>query len=1078
MAIRKIDTNIGTVPTWGDEDFDANVHENFTSLKNIVPKINNTVDDIDLAVNKMNILKNQAENIVSTADNSKNIAVQKASEASSSANQALIYKNQLQDYVIPAGTSYSVEQINTHNVAMTKAQFNALAEERKANRGGSGFDEWGKHIAISGAIPINDGIFTLPTQVNGFFIGRSSNGIGVSRKDYPVITVNGVSQVLSKILALGNSSNNQLEIAVPTAPNVYPYDTVMTTEQIKSGVIKHADSSNSGLLVNGRLDLNTSGWIALKSTINIVSSSLRITLTETDGGAYQDVPTEVGKKYIFEVDSLFGTNSDISIRAFASGFTTLLADNTSSSQGRKTLEFTATTNITRIYLLVRNAIGKYCNFKNAALFPTDAISRTDLVFLESWHEDISEKNFVYPLGNVQYLGSNTDGLVGIVNGSFSGYETYSLFGNWQASSALIGKGYVWSSLTEEQKKAFIANPENNCYLDGDKVIQVRYRIRVVQGWGDNWDNIDPQNTSSFNYLRYNNSARVSAKGKSVSISSDIGSSAADDLYRTQQNMISVYTKDYGYGLFSVNPNSSTYSYEGKCFALPIVLVHRRNQGMWHHIYNPNGTKLASDGLDCFRTSVSFTSISDCFNSDKLLTASSYIGSVSGRPDGLFYDQIHESDILDLRNNSKKVEDYNRLISREFNKLVAGVYRGKESEWENKPYYSQGNVVKAGTAYGISRYQLGEGSAIIAQSQGYFPSVTTYSILNGFRFIAYITVDGVRDLYVMCQIPNYSGYISNRAIRKLHETAYYSGNSTLVDIQYVGMILVKNEINTSSENAGNPLFFGTKSTRTKSNTLLYCDIIGNPVNYPTAWKESGVFGTPLIVGENGENLLPDGVRDTFKLSRPVKSDTSILLALRSTDNGATWTSFIPTFSTTKNEITLTNEPAGNLVVVYYQTKTSMVITTGNSEVLEIGDVFAGNSYLSQYGSYLANNLIGKTPIADIPVPNSIGQRFKLNTIEFGSTNILNVSRGTSTHNAISLFSNSNPAVKVFPYLTRTNGKAFLNLVFKEMKHNGTSWGDDSKFNIVDNISSTTDNNGQSILIGQKTVELPYFIGADE
>lgn len=50
MAIRKIDTNIGTVPTWGDEDFDANVHENFTDLKTIIPKINDTVDDIDATV--------------------------------------------------------------------------------------------------------------------------------------------------------------------------------------------------------------------------------------------------------------------------------------------------------------------------------------------------------------------------------------------------------------------------------------------------------------------------------------------------------------------------------------------------------------------------------------------------------------------------------------------------------------------------------------------------------------------------------------------------------------------------------------------------------------------------------------------------------------------------------------------------------------------------------------------------------------------------------------------------------------------------------------------------------------------
>lgn len=66
-----------------------------------------------------------------------------------------------------------------------------------------------------------------------------------------------------------------------------------------------------------------------------------------------------------------------------------------------------------------------------------------------------------------------------------------------------------------------------------------------------------------------------------------------------------------------------------------------------------------------------------------------------------------------------------------------------------------------------------------------------------------------------------------------------------------------------------------------------------------------------------------------------------------------------------------------------------------------------------------------------------------------------------------------------YLTRVDGKTCLNLVFKEMKHNETSCGDNSKFNIIHSVSTTTtDNNAQTVLIGQKTVELPYFIGADE
>lgn len=47
MSIRKIDKNIGTIPNWGDDDFDENVHKNFTDLKTIIPAINNTIDDIN-----------------------------------------------------------------------------------------------------------------------------------------------------------------------------------------------------------------------------------------------------------------------------------------------------------------------------------------------------------------------------------------------------------------------------------------------------------------------------------------------------------------------------------------------------------------------------------------------------------------------------------------------------------------------------------------------------------------------------------------------------------------------------------------------------------------------------------------------------------------------------------------------------------------------------------------------------------------------------------------------------------------------------------------------------------------------
>lgn len=76
MAIRKIDINIGTVPAWGDEDFDANVHENFTSLKNIVPRINDTVKDIDTVAK---LLNDKIEEVASNAQEvSENLLITKA----------------------------------------------------------------------------------------------------------------------------------------------------------------------------------------------------------------------------------------------------------------------------------------------------------------------------------------------------------------------------------------------------------------------------------------------------------------------------------------------------------------------------------------------------------------------------------------------------------------------------------------------------------------------------------------------------------------------------------------------------------------------------------------------------------------------------------------------------------------------------------------------------------------------------------------------------------------------------------------------------------------------------------------
>ena len=479
---------------------------------------------------------------------------------------------------------------------MTKAQFNALAEERKANRAGSGFDEYGKHYYSTPTNPnVNEGIWTVPATSNTFCIGRDTDSIGISKTKYPMAIINGTILKIEKVNVLNTAQNN---VQLPTAPTIYPHDTVLTPEQIASGVIKHADASNSGLIVNGKFDTDTSGWSPyITSTISWDNGKLLVDITGVAGGFSTNLSNiVVGKTYIIEFDVIAGTYTGGMEMTLGEGGSTVIYTPTT---GRKSIKITASNTSTKLYSSRASAATGTFSIDNISVYPADAISRSDLVFLESWHEDISEKNFVYPLGNVQYLGSNTDGLTGIANGVFTGFETYSLFGNWQTPSSLIGKGYVWSSLTEAQKKLFVSNPENNCYLDGDKVIQVRYRVRVLMGEDSN------------------SMARATVQGKAV-VPSTV-------LFTTPVTTVDA-------GLYS--NTSTTYTYAGTSTnAISIAIVARRNQGMYHPIYNANGSKKASDGNFWHNTAVSFTSISDCFDPAKLLTNSGSIASgVSGRPD--------------------------------------------------------------------------------------------------------------------------------------------------------------------------------------------------------------------------------------------------------------------------------------------------------------------------------------------------------------------------------------------------------------------------------------------------------------
>ncbi|MDN5077656.1 hypothetical protein PJV89_05225 [Aliarcobacter butzleri] len=118
--VSKITATIESVPIWGDDNFDANVHENFLKLKELGPQINKTVDeinktfeDIDTYTKTATTKAGEATQSASDANKAKQTAIQQAELASTKAGEA----------TQSASTANSAKQTATQQaeIATTKA---------------------------------------------------------------------------------------------------------------------------------------------------------------------------------------------------------------------------------------------------------------------------------------------------------------------------------------------------------------------------------------------------------------------------------------------------------------------------------------------------------------------------------------------------------------------------------------------------------------------------------------------------------------------------------------------------------------------------------------------------------------------------------------------------------------------------------------------------------------------------------------------------------------------------------------------------------------------------------------------
>ena len=687
-------------------------------------------------------------------------------------------------------------------------------------------------------------------------------------------------------------------------------------------------------------------------------------------------------------------------------------------------------------------------YENSTLFEArDSISRQDLVFLETWHEDVSEKDIVYPYGNIQYRGTDRDGLSGIGEGTFDGYDTYSLFGEWQESSDLIGLGYKWSDLSNEDKLKFAGNKDNNIYKDGDNIIQVRYRVRVVKGIGNSAYNIDGTNVDyasgspMFNsyFNRY-----IQVQGKNT-----IPDSYIDDdySYLPANTPWTGQKRGHQIGCYAArNDNYGIERFDQTARMIPLAIFNRKNQGAYDPLYNPEGCGTFSDDKQWFETTDSHNNLIDCFNNAK--NGDATVSAISGRPDGLFFDGVSGYDITDLRMDAKKIENIDTLLGTTYRKALNGDLRGNDAPF---------NMIKMET-YSNTPMHLQHGifgekdSRIRIYTKEFANSRRTNIKSND------INIGNVISLYT-----SNGEYLSGKVIYKQNDNEY-------IDIlvndasDNINDCFVPYEFSTLHYKMadGIDLFAPIKKDYRYDKKAIHCEIIGKPSKYPDTWKTDGAPGKSIIYDDAQRSMKPiDRVVHTssdtrygdFRLSRMHNGNFEHMRVTK--DAGETWyeithgnasEAFKWEYNTTAvsfryNTVRISfpkdwTDDIDNIVIEIIYNHTLSYIENDSIRKMISSDTTAYWHYKTHRGYYshaVSENLLDK-PVAISSYSNTPKVSININGIQ--NTNVFGGAHAI-THDPFADMRHGSGdisddfSVKAFPYITSKDYKARLSMLFREI-----------------------------------------------
>ncbi|MBQ4864472.1 hypothetical protein J8L98_22530 [Pseudoalteromonas sp. MMG013] len=908
------------------------------------------------------------------------------------------------------------EKINPNPHVMSKAQFDALRELRKQQYAGSGFVEWGKHWAGSGADgTVNEGLWPYFKEMRW---GRRNNvsDAGSSHAAFPIAVIDGVSHNIKGTALNATEAANNIQIQFPPAPNG-----TKTYDSATGVVTKHASAAEAfeGEVGNGDFRLGDDGkWRGTGPNWTIENGVATKTST-LNTSIFQENKVTAGVTYRVEVviDTLVGT---LLLSLGDAGLTSVDA-----KMGFNSFELTAGSDHTDFF--VSNGDSSGLVISSVSIMPvTESVitSRKDLVFLESWHETVSEKDLFVPLGNVQYGAASFGN--GMALNKLTDYDIaqgYCAFGEWDTVTQ--GYGRRWSEMSEARKKEMIDNPENNIYFDSEvgELIQVRYRIRVVEGLGDDWGDVSLIGSSAINY---SNRRFVAPQGKST-LSDDFRGLVNPLFY---QNLNTNIASASQIGQLQTNSDRSL-SETGFTTAIPIALVQRLNQGAYHPTYNPMGCKTwAAVGVSLNLKWHSngavglINSTAHCFETENLGTRptptarSGYIGAEdadSGRSDQYkYYDAIYAGQVEDLRLNANK-HDVNQLREETMRKAVAGTLRGKGKV----PF----TVVTDMGAHASVEYYANNATRI------QFTENTVKYTAKSNRITRNQTTD-----------TPYFGYLVGKTSGLIYPVSEAQKNESGLDRIYIPNYDYRTEAATESSgwylvqgayhNYDTKDFHGLHDLPTlpaEFDSLPWVDIIGDPERIAATFPD-GVVGQWIP-------QIPDGSQLELNLNR--KSEGSITSTLYTDNDALSWTSISTSVNGITNTITGT-KPSTRVELHTYESPSNFTVSSSSTAVVgDVGDVYASQAHQVKYGNRLQLSLMGK-------VGKRSGGAYLQEFVSItkyskyapdGDLGWTSVIGDDPLHAPLSLDTpnDNSPAVKALSTVTEKDGLLYLQLHGAELKH---------------------------------------------